>query len=304
VASLPCHIAKIVIRFDKIWTLWGRMPIKMQRFHMGFMGSLAPRPRGIERRTCNADGINAEWLFPKVCRKDQLILYLHGGGYVLGSIAIHWPFVARIAIASQCPALLIDYRLAPESRFPAALEDAVTSYRWLLAQGFAPENIVIAGDSAGGGLAVATLVSLRDSGDPLPAGAMLLSPWTDLGLDGESMNGVGRKDPMLTRYLLSKMARLYLGDTDPANSLVSPIYADLTGLPPLYIQVGSCERLLDDAKRLSERAEDDGVAVKLDIWDGTFHVWHAMPWMPESVIATKKLGRFFNQVAGTRENEN
>jgi monoterpene epsilon-lactone hydrolase len=214
-------------------------------------------------------------------------------------VASHWPFVGRIAIASQCPALLIDYRLAPESRFPAALDDAVASYRWLLAQGFAPENIVIVGDSAGGGLAVAALVRLRDSGDPLPAGAMLISPWTDLGLDGESMDKVGRKDPMLTRYLLAKMARLYLGDTDTSDPLASPIYADLTGLPPLYIQVGSCERLLDDAKRLSERAKDNGVPVKLDIWDGTFHVWHSMPWMPESVTATKKLGKFFDQAAGT-----
>ncbi|OFW56698.1 MAG: hypothetical protein A2W01_02810 [Candidatus Solincola sediminis] len=297
--SFECQATKAIIRFNHLFTLWGHTPIGYQRFHLDFLGGLAPRARGVESHTCDANGVNAEWLVPKDSGNDTAILYLHGGGYVLGSIKSHRAFVGTIAAAAQSPTFIINYRLAPEWPFPAALEDAVASYKWLLAEGFTPENIVIAGDSAGGGLSVATLISLRDSHDPLPAGAMLISPWTDLALDGDSIDALARKDPMLTRYQLATTAQMYLGGTDASNPLVSPIHGDLTGLPPLCIHVGTCERLLDDSRRLAERAREDGVEVELEIWDGMFHVWHSMTLMPESRAAVRKLGEFFESVTGS-----
>jgi acetyl esterase/lipase len=294
--SLQSRITKAFIRFSNIFILWGRAPVRHLRFELDFMASLAPPAKGVRREACLAAGMKAEWLLPEGCKQDKAILYLHGGGYIEGSVKSHRDLAGRLARAAGCKALLIDYRLAPESQFPAAVDDAVSAYRWLLSQGFRPERLVIAGDSAGGGLTAAALISLRDSGDPLPAGAILISPWADLGLSGDSMDAVGRKDPMLNRHLLAKGSRLYRGEADTRNHLVSPIYADLAGLPPLCIHVGTCERLLDDSRRLAERARQVGVPVQLEIWDGMFHVWHSMPLMPESRAAVQRLGEFFNRV--------
>ncbi len=185
-------------------------------------------------------------------------------------------------------------RLAPENKFPAVVEDALTSYRWLLSEGYEPKKIIIAGDSAGGGLTVATLVALRDSGDTLPAAAMLLSPWVDLGVTGESVKTVAWRDPVLSSRALKKWAAMYLGEMDFREPLASPLYVDLKGLPPIYIQVGSREILLDDAKRLSDRAREGGVDVELDVWEGMFHVWQLLsPLVPESKAAIEKLGRYY-----------
>jgi acetyl esterase/lipase len=226
---------------------------------------------------------------------DKAVCFLHGGGYTSGSVNTHRDLVSRIARAAGATALSIDYRLAPENKFPAALEDAVKAYRWLIRR-VDPANIAIAGDSAGGGLAVAALVALRDAGEPLPAAAALMSPWVDLALTGESMASLADDDPMNNREEIERMADAYLQGADPKTPLASPVYADLTGLPPLLVQAGSAEVLLDDSVRLAERALAAGVDVTLDIWEEMIHVWQIFaPMLPEGRQAIEQIGAFIRK---------
>ena len=292
--SMNFRVVKAVVRFNFALMLDGFGPVKYQRFLFSTVAPLlAKKVTGVRSEPADVPGIPAEWLIPDGAADDRVLLYLHGGGYVIGDINSHRGLVSQIAAASGCRALIIDYRLAPEHKVPAAVEDAVASYRWLLSQGYAPEKIVVAGDSAGGGLTVATMVSLRDSGEPLPAAALLLSPWVDLEVVGESCKTVGWRDPMVSERILKKYTRLYMGEKDPKDPLASPMYADLKGLPPLLIHVGTCEVLMDDAKRLAAKAEKDGVDVELDVCDGMFHVWQFFsPVVPESKDAIDRLGKF------------
>lgn len=269
-------------------------PVGYQRF---MISEVAPRiASGGE--SCDLENavdctVPASWVVPRSAADDGVILYLHGGGYVIGSIKSHRKMVEQIAEAAGCRALIIDYRLAPECEFPGAVEDAAAAYRWLMSTGYSPENIVIAGDSAGGGLTVAALVSLRDSGEPLPAAAVLLSPWTDLQVVGGSASSNARRDPMLDVNGLRVWAGMYAGSHDPRAPLASPIHAELTGLPPMLIQVGSYEILLDDARRLADRAERDGVPVDLEVWEGMWHVWQFFsPRVPESAEAIARIGEY------------
>jgi len=240
--------------------------------------------------------MHAEWHWPEGAGDDAAMLYLHGGGYVVGSLATHRALVAAIARAAAIPALAIAYRLAPESPFPAALEDATAAYRRLLAQGIAPERIVVAGDSAGGGLTLATLVALRDAKTPLPAAAVCLSPWVDLEGVGESMTARAARDPIISKELLVWLAGKYLGTHDCRTPLAAPLYAELGGLPPLLIQVGEAETLYDDAVRIAERAAKAGVAVTLDAWPEMVHVWQLFaPMAPEGRDAIAAIGRFIRR---------
>jgi monoterpene epsilon-lactone hydrolase len=241
----------------------------------------------------NAGGVPAEWIAAPGAVQDRVILYLHGGGYVIGSINTHRAMIARIARASNARALAIDYRLAPEHPFPAAVDDATAAYKWLLAEGYKPGKIVIAGDSAGGGLTLAALVALRDSGLPLPAGAVPISPWTDLEGTGESVRSRAAKDPMVTQGNLAESAKQYYGAHDPKDPLVSPLHANFRGLPPMLIHVGDAEILLDDATRVAERAKLAGVDVELEVWDDMIHVWHVFAkLLPEGQQAIDKIGKF------------
>jgi monoterpene epsilon-lactone hydrolase len=241
----------------------------------------------------NAGGVDAEWIAAPGATADRVILYLHGGGYVIGSIKTHRAMISRIARASNARALAIDYRLAPEHPFPAAVEDATTAYRWLLAQGYKPGRIVIAGDSAGGGLTLAALLAIRDSKLPLPAGAVPISPWTDLEGTGESVRTRATRDVMVTQENLASSARDYYGAHDPRDPLVSPVHADFRGLPPMLIQVGDAEILLDDATRVAARAKAAGVQVELEVWDDMPHVWHVFAkLLPEGQEAIDKIGKF------------
>jgi acetyl esterase/lipase len=226
------------------------------------------------------------------------MLYLHGGGYVIGSLTTHRGLAGRLSQAAKARVLLIDYRLAPEHPFPAAVEDATAAYRWLLAHGCTPARLAIAGDSAGGGLTVATLVALRDAGQPLPAAGVCLSPWTDLEGLGESVTSKASADPIVQKEMLLRLASCYLGDADPRTPLAAPLYADLRGLPPLLVQVGTAEILLDDALRLAERAKAAGVAVTLEAWDDMIHVWQLFaPLLPEGQQAIARIGEFVQQHA-------
>ena len=292
--SFRFRIAVCMVRLNALIQLESLAPIRYQRWWFdGVVPHLATQIKGVGHEGLEIDGMRAEWAIPRGAGDAGAILYLHGGAYVMGSIASHRALVSRLAVAAGCRALAVEYRLAPEHPFPAAVEDAVRAYEWLLSHGREARQIVLAGDSAGGGLAVASLVALRDAGAPLPAAALLLSPWTDLEVSGRSVGTVGRRDPMLTARALRREAAMYLGKEDPRHPLASPIHAGLEGLPPMLVQVGTREILLDDARRLAERARGDGVEVELDAWEGMFHVWQFFtPLVPESNAAVEKLGRF------------
>jgi acetyl esterase/lipase len=243
-----------------------------------------------------AGNVEAEWIVPPEAAQDRVILYLHGGGYVMGSIATHRATVARIARASKARALALEYRLAPEHKFPAAVEDSVAAYQWLIAQGYKPNKIVIAGDSAGGGLTLATLLSIRDQKLPMAAAGVAISPWADLEGTGDSMKTRAHRDPMVGGGNLGGMAKHYIGEQDPKHPLASPIHADYRGLPPLLIQVGDAETLLDDSNRVAARAKEHGVKVELEVWDDMVHVWHAFAKiLPEGQQAIDKIGKFVLQ---------
>ena len=256
-----------------------------------------PTPAEVKVERVTAPAAPAEWLRPPSAAPGRVVLYLHGGGYVIGSPRSHRHLAAAIATAARSSALLLEYRCAPEARFPAAVDDAVAAYRWLLDQGVSAGGLVIAGDSAGGGLTVATLLALRDARLPLPAAAVCISPWVDLTCSGASYGTKAATDPIVKRAGVDEMARAYLGTADRRTPLASPLFADLRGLPPLLIQVGSEEVLLDDSVQLAERAKAAGVDTTLEVWDEMIHVWHwFLPLLDEAEKAIGAIGRF----AGSR----
>ena len=252
-----------------------------------------PRQDGVAYDPIDAGGVPALWVTAPGVAQDRVVLYLHGGGYVMGSLVSHQDLVARISKAANARVLYIDYRLGPEHPFPAAVEDAVAAYRWLLSEGARSSRIAISGDSAGGGLTVAAMVSLRDEGDPLPAAAVCISPWVDLEGSGKSMTSNADVDPMVQKQSLDDMAKAYLGGADPKSPLAAPLHADLKGLPPILIQVGTHETLLDDSTRLAQVARGAGVDVSIEKAEGMFHVWHAFaPMLPEGQKAIDRLGAY------------
>jgi monoterpene epsilon-lactone hydrolase len=267
-----------------------------QRVEMEALASLAPIADDVQCEPVEAGGVPAEWVSTSGAADGRIIYYLHGGGYSVGSITTHRELISRLSRAAAARALAVDYRLAPEHPFPAAVEDSTAAYRWLLASGVDPAGVVIAGDSAGGGLTVATLVALRDAGDPLPAAAVCLSPWVDLEGIGESMTANAEMDPTIQREDVLTMAKDYLGGADPRTPLAAPLYADLSGLPPLLIQVGSAETLLDDSTRLAELGRSVGVDITLEPWDDVFHVWQAFALLlPEGRQAIDRIGKFVRE---------
>lgn len=262
--------------------------------------SAFPSASEVKCEPVDAGGVKAEWITASNAAPDRVVLYLHGGGYVMGSIETHRELTARLSKAAQARCLSLDYRLAPENSFPAAVDDSIAAYRWLLAQGIKPGRIVVAGDSAGGGLTVATLIAVRDIGAPAPAAGVCISPWVDLVAEGRSMTTRAARDPMVSREMVQKIAKLYVGeDGDLREPLAAPINADLSGLPPLLIQVGDAETLLDDATRLADRAKEAGGDVTLEIWEEMPHIWHiCAPILPEGQEAIDKIGEFVRQRTG------
>jgi monoterpene epsilon-lactone hydrolase len=230
--------------------------------------------RDVTVEPVTANGVRAEWTSTPQDDRDAALLYVHGGGYVIGSLDSHRHVVSEAGRAAKAWALALDYRLAPEHPFPAAVEDAVSGYRYLLSRGIRPERIAIAGDSAGGGLVVAAMLAIRDAGLAQPTCGWCISPWVDMEGIGESMSSKAETDPMVQKAGLLEMAGLYLGGADPRSPLAAPIYADLKGLAPLLIQVGAAETLLDDAVRLAKVAGAADVRVDLQVWPEMMHVWH------------------------------
>jgi monoterpene epsilon-lactone hydrolase len=246
-------------------------------------------PAGVRITPQEIGGVPGEWVEASSSSKVTL-LYLHGGGYVACSPEMHRPITVAFA-QNGLRVFAPDYRMAPEHLFPAAVDDAVSVYRALLEQG---AKIVVGGDSAGGGLALALMISLRDAGLPLPAAAALFSPWTDLAATGESLVTNDARCAMFTGAKIGPGARFYLGPADPWNPLASPLYADLSKLPPMLIHVGENEVLLDDSTRLAERARAAGVRVELKIWPVVPHVWQLVPAMPEARQSLGEASTFLN----------
>lgn len=254
-------------------------------------------PPGVTRQSVLAGDVPAEWIVPAADAANGVLLYLHGGAWTIGWNQAHRWLVGYLVKATGRRALAVDYRVAPEYPFPAALEDCRTAYHWLLNSGILPEQVIIAGDSAGGNLALSTMLSLRDGGEQLPAAAVLLSPATDLA--GMSEQGAVQTDVGLPLAWAKEQLRLYLGDSDPRQPLVSPYYADLTGLPALLIQVGGDENLLDDVQRFAPRARAAGVDVTLQVWPGMWHVWQILvPLLAESRQALGAIASFCRQHTG------
>ncbi len=245
----------------------------------------------------NMEGIQAEWLIPfsSSTRSEKAILYLHGGGYVTGSIEDHRMMCGLLANATGTKVLIPEYRLAPEHPFPAALDDALKVYQWLLDQGYSSANMIIAGDSAGGGLGVVTVLALKEKSASLPAAVVCLSPWADLALTGQSHTTKAKAEAILNKDVLHEWALCYTNESNLTNPLVSPVHGDFHGFPPLLIQVGSEEILLDDSTLLAEKAKSAGVDVTLKIWDGMWHVWQALgDLIPENKKAFEEIGEFVN----------
>jgi len=259
------------------------------------LGQLLPAPDDAVVEALSAGGVPAERVSAPGAEAGD-ILFLHGGGYVIGSPATHRNLAYNLSKATGCRVLVLDYRLAPEHPFPAAVDDALAGYRWLVENGAAPGRLAVAGDSAGGGLTVAALVAIRDAGLPLPAAAVAISPWTDMQATGASIEAKAAADPIVEKSRLLEMARLYMNGADPRIPLASPLHADLAGLPPLLIHVGSAEILLDDAVRLAERARAAGVETELEVAEDMIHVWHLFaPMLSEGREAIGRAGAFLRR---------
>lgn len=279
-----------------------KTPLATRRTQFEALMSRTALPSDVEIKEIEAAGVSCEWVSISSGASQQspgVILYLHGGGYNIGSARSERPLNAALASITGHRVLSVDYRLAPEHPFPAALEDAIAVYRWLLNTGRDSRQIIVVGSSAGGGLALATLVALRDAGDPLPAGAILLSALTDLTASGASYTTNVELDLLDTPEGIAEARTYYLGDRDPRTPLASPLYADLHGLPPLLIQVGSDEILLDDSTQVAERARAAGVNVRLHVGEGMWHMWQLSAVrapFPEGEAALRQIGDFVEKL--------
>jgi epsilon-lactone hydrolase len=276
--------------------LAGRVGSSPQEMRAAMEQMAAPAQPDVKCEPLSAGGVDAEWITAPGAAADRAVLYLHGGGYVMGSINTHRDLIGRLSRAAQARVLALNYRLAPEHPFPAAVEDAVAGYRYLLERGLKPARMAVAGDSAGGGLTLATLVAVRDARLPLPAAAACLSPWVDLEGLGESMKTRAHVDPIASANGTHVLAQAYLAGKDPRTPLAAPLYADLKGLPPLLIQVGDAETLLDDSNRVAARARAAGVKVTLEVWPEMIHVWQLFAsFLPEGQEAVQGIGKFIRE---------
>ncbi len=296
-ASLRAELARLALR-RFVRDRSHHQTLAQTRHTYRVMEMLIPYPPASTRtETVDAGGVKGQWVATPASRADRRLLYLHGGAYRVGSPTTYRHFTWRLATAARARLLAIDYRLAPEHPFPDALEDAFSAYRWLLAD--AAQGLAIVGDSAGGGLALALLLKLRDAGLPLPVAAVALSPWTDLALTSASLARNGDADPMLNADDLPLFAADYLAGADPRNPYASPLYGDPSGLPPTLFQVGADEILRDDAVRMAEKMRQTKCHVELQIWPRMPHVWHLLaPMLPEARYAIAGIGAFLDRMFG------
>ncbi|MCB9598467.1 MAG: alpha/beta hydrolase [Sandaracinaceae bacterium] len=267
------------------------LPLELQRRAIHVMVPPPGQPDDLELEPTRLGGVPCLWIRPRAADPARTLVYLHGGGYSIGSIHSHQDFITRLAREAGVYAVAVDYRLAPEHPYPAALEDARRVWSALLASGVDPARAVIAGESAGGGLTLSTLVALRDAGEPLPSGAALLSPWLDLTLSGASIDANARYD-YLPRDVLEVYVRRFLRDVPADHPLVSPLFAEHHGLPPLLVQAGEAEAIVDDSRRFHERARAAGVEAELTVYDDMIHAFMLLTGMPHADRAVRELTRF------------
>jgi epsilon-lactone hydrolase len=268
--------------------------IEEVRKGLEMLASFNPLAPDVKVEKLTVAGMPAEWVSAPNATNDKVFLYLHGGAYIMGSCNTHRDLASKISRSSGCRVLVVEYRLAPENQYPAAVEDALSAYQWLLSSGVAPEQLVVGGDSAGGGLTLALLLSLKEAGEALPQAAVLLSPWTDMEGTGTSMETRAEVDPWLNPEQSRQAPLLYIGTLDRRHPHVSPIFGDLEGLPPLLVHVGNDEILLDDSVRLVDRAREAGVDVTFKIWEDMWHVFQQFK-MPEAAQAIDEIGQFVKQ---------
>ncbi len=296
-AASPSPVAVVIDRVLAVYGGWRRnTPISARRADWDRLFP-AP-PQEVLLRTEHAAGIEVLWVVAPEAVPARVLLYFHGGGYTLGSVTSHRDLMARLGAAARCRVLGVNYRLAPEARFPAPVDDALAVYQWLTRGGVPPSQIAVGGDSAGGGLAAALLLRLRDAGGALPAAAVLLSAWTDLTAQGESYVTRAAADPLHQRAMILATARQYLGaDGDAANPLASPLFGDLAGLPPCLLQVGDRETVLDDSTRFAARALAAGVRADLEVYPNMIHVFQQFAAeIPEAHQAIAAIGRFLRGI--------
>jgi len=295
--SVRAEALRLALRLLKARGRRRQLPIETLRRRLRRLERVVPGPpAGTRTEAVDADGVNALRVTVAQARGDACILYFHGGGYVVGSAPLYRDFTWRVGVAARAPVVFFDYRLAPEHPYPAALDDAVKAYRWLAAR-IEARRIAVMGDSAGGGLALGTLLRLRDEGHPLPGAAVVFSPWTDLALTGRSLAENAATDPMMDAAMFPAIADYYLAGADPCIPYASPLYGDVTGLPPALIQVGGDEVLRDDAVRMAARLEAAGCKVELEVWPRMPHAWPLYARiLPEGREALARAGRFVRSV--------
>lgn len=297
----PNHAAidRVVARLRDVYRGWSRdaSEARMRQDWDALFWSAAV-PATVEPLTAN--GVNAAWISAPDVKPGKVVVYLHGGGFRLGSLRSHRDLMARISVASGCRVLGVDYRLAPENRFPAAHDDAVAVCDWVMEQGIAASDIALVGDSAGGCLALSTALALRDAARPMPVAIATMSAWTDLSASRASYDTHAALDPIHQRPMIVAVARNYLGpDIDPRDPQVSPLFADLDGLPPLLMQVGGRETVLDDTRDFARKAKQSGCAVTLEVWDDMIHVFQQFPDdLPGARLALASLGAFLRRSLG------
>jgi epsilon-lactone hydrolase len=295
--SVRAELMRLVLRYLIRPRIHADASLPAVRKRMRLLGRLIPHPpRGTETVAIDAGGVPAARIVTPASRPDRHVLYLHGGGYLFGSPPIYRDMTWRIANGTRARVICLDYRLAPEYPFPAALDDAVAAHCWLLAQGADPRRIALMGDSAGGGLVFAALMRLRDKGMPLPAAAAAVSPWCDLALTGASFRANAGSDPLIPVDHAQRAVGLYLAGADPRDPGASPLYGDAAGLPPALILVGSDEVLRDDAVRMAERMQAAGCDVTLEVWPRMFHAWQMLVRvMPEAKAAVARTCAFVDE---------
>jgi epsilon-lactone hydrolase len=280
------------VRFMQVF-----LPLKVSRWLLKQGVARVQLDVDVTREAVSADGVPCEWVIPPNSSTDQVLLYLHGGGFVLGLTPLHLQMGAYLAQKMGIRILMVDYRVAPEHPFPAALDDCVTVYRWLLKQGISAGNIVVAGDSAGGNLAITSLMNLRDHGDPLPAAAACLSPITDLANKDNPRPGF--KDPLLPPKATNFYTKSYLGHNKPHDPLISPVSGNLRGLPPLLVHAGEDEMLRDDAVRIASLAKSVEVDVRLEIYPRMWHVWQINLTLPQAIQSLDDIAQFLKAHLGS-----
>lgn len=294
-ASIQSKLFRLVVKHYIAKTLRMEIPIAEQRKSLQRLEKVSMLSPFTKTSTVNTGSCLGELIQHKHARKTHAILYMHGGGFTTGSPDTHRLIAERLSFAARASVLLVDYRLAPEHPFPAALDDCVSAYQWLLKTGFSPRNLALAGDSAGGGLALSTLIRLKEVYSPLPASATLFSPWTDLTMSGDSIKTNAKKEAMLSTDWMQLMAQHYAGN-QLNNPLCSPLFADLSELPPILIQVDESEVLLDDSRRLATKLHEQGVVTRINIWHGMWHVWQTfVRFVPEANKAVDQAGEFIQE---------